>query len=346
LLPLNTGKKINDNSMDFYCGALLAVRNLGKEGIGTDLTVYDVGGETFNLPQDKIRESDIVIGPFSSSEIVKTLDLCPPSTFIISPLDPKAGYLAYSHDNVIQAPTPYEDQYKDIAEWIKEDMKNGDRIILLSEKGAKSPASSNTIKEDLVKSGISVKTVSYTIFESRNVYDMLRAVMDKGSANRVIIASESEAFANDAVRNLSLMEHDGFNVILYSPSKILTFDTIEVENYHNVNMHVSASYFIDYNNPEVERFVLDYRSLFNTEPSQFAFQGYDIAHYFIKMYSDYGKHFTTKLDIENPALQSDFKMKKAGNGGYINSAVRRFVYNPDYTVTEVMRKEEESWHWQ
>ena len=42
MLPLNAGGTPSGNNMDFYCGFLMGVRDLGEKGISTDLSVYDV----------------------------------------------------------------------------------------------------------------------------------------------------------------------------------------------------------------------------------------------------------------------------------------------------------------
>jgi ABC-type branched-subunit amino acid transport system substrate-binding protein len=160
--------------------------------------------------------------------------------------------------------------------------------------------------------------------------------MTETGTNRVLIASESEAFVNDVVRNLNMMIHQKYNVVLYGASKIRSFETIEVENFHKTNMHVSLTYYIDYNDPRVKSFLLKYRALFNTEPSQFAFQGYDIASYFIEMCSKYGKNWPEHMSNEAKSmLQSSFRCVKNGDGGYVNHGVRRIEYGKDWTISKV-----------
>ena len=67
LMPFNaSGEKPRTGSIDFYCGMLMAVKQIGDSGISIDLSVYDIDG---GLPSagDKIGESDIIIGPVSAS---------------------------------------------------------------------------------------------------------------------------------------------------------------------------------------------------------------------------------------------------------------------------------------
>jgi LysM repeat protein/ABC-type branched-subunit amino acid transport system substrate-binding protein len=337
LLPFNTTSRVNDNSLDFYSGALIAIRDLGNAGIGTDLHVYDASLAPLPVTEERFGLSDIVIGPSSPADISKALAVCPSGTSIVSPLDPRSASLAYSHQNVIQAPTPANVQYRDLIKWIGDDRRLGDKIILVTEKGAKPTSGTNEIITALEKSGLTYNIVSYTILESKNILSTFSAIMSSTGSNRVLAASESEAFVNDLVRNLDLMVHKGMNVVLYSPSKIRTFDTIDVESFHHLSLHVSAGYYIDYNDPRVQRFVLDYRSLFGCDPSQFAFQGYDIAYFFIGQRARYGKSWEKNLDHRVNMLQGDFKFESAGNGGYINDAVRRVVYNPDFSISLIGR---------
>lgn len=159
--------------------------------------------------------------------------------------------------------------------------------------------------------------------------------MTKTGTNRVVIASESEAFVNDAVRNLNLIVHKKFKVELYAPAKIRTFETIEVENFHNTSLHASLSYFIDYENDMVKEFIMKYRAMFGTEPTQFAFQGYDLANYFIRLISEYPTNwmsYITTEEGEKEELQSYFKFQQNGNGGYINNGVKRIRYCEDYSI--------------
>lgn len=337
LLPFNTTSRVNDNSLDFYSGALIAIRDLGNAGIGTDLHVYDASISPLPVTAERFGLSDIVIGPSSPADISKALTVCPAGTNIVSPLDPRSASLAYSHQNIIQAPTPANVQYRDLVKWIEDDRQLGDKVILVTEKGAKPTSGTNEIITTLDKSGLTYNKVSYTILESKNILSTFGSIMSSTGSNRVLVASESEAFVNDLVRNLDLMIHKGMNIVLYSPSKIRTFDTIDVESFHNLSLHVSAGYFIDYDDPRVQKFVLDYRSLFGCDPSQFAFQGYDITFFFIGQKARYGKSWDKNLDHRVNMLQGDFKFENIGNGGYINDAVRRVVYNPDFSISLIER---------
>ncbi len=74
--------------------------------------------------------------------------------------------------------------------------------------------------------------------------------------------------------------------------------------------------------------------MFNAEPSRSAYCGYDLVKYFSTLASKYGKKWPRALDkVDFTGLQSDFKLERVPGGGFVNNAVRRVVYNPDFSVT-------------
>lgn len=336
MLPLGASAKPNENNMDFYSGALIAIQKLKTEGIDIDLSVYDVAS-SLPITADRLAASDFTIGPVSKDQVEKVLEMAPESTGVISPLDPRTADLAGGHPNMIQAPASTAEQYRDLLKWIAEERKNGDKVFVLSEKGVAQSSGMALMSDLLQKSGLNYSSYSYTILQGREAVNSLDGLMTKTGVNRIIINSESEAFVNDAVRNLATLIFRKFDIVLYSPSKIRSFDTIDTENLHSLKTRVSSTYFVDYNSRDVSEFLLKYRALYRTEPSQFAFHGYDLTYYFIKHKSQYGRSWMDSLDrdFSTNLLQTDFRFVKNADGGFTNSGIRRFVYAPDYTIVRV-----------
>lgn len=336
ILPFKaTGTSASAGNMDFYSGVLLAVYDAGEAGTGCDLAVYDCA-DGRGITKESLEGRDFIIGPVSRGDLTSALELGTDTRAIISPLDQKAASLTGEFTNMIQAPTPLEIQYKDLMDWIREDMQYSDRFVVITEKGAVQTEVTNQMKAAADSSGMEYKNLSYSILEGRNVTGSLEYIMTESGTNRVYIASDSEAFVNDVVRNLNLMIHKKYEVVLYAPSRIRSYETIEVENFHNTSLKVSTGYYIDYEDPRVQEFLLKYRALFNAEPTQFAFQGYDLAKFFIGMTSKYGNRWMNKLEESDASmLQSTYRFRKDGNGGYVNTGVRRIVYNEGWIVSKV-----------
>ena len=336
IMPFNAQKSPSENNLEFYSGVLLAAYDLKSEGINVDLSVYDAVGGNIPVTADKFGDFDLVIGPVSTTDLTSALRLSPSGTPIISPLEPKAIDLARVYGNLIQAPSSAESQSEELVRWLAEDFRSGDRIILLTEKNATLTSAASTLISSMQSSGLTYTTLNYGVLEGRSISSSIEREASNGGTTRLVVASESEAFVSDVVRNANILalRNNRNNIILYGLSKVRSFDTIELEYLHNTNLHVAISYFIDYDSPAVQKFLLAYRALFNAEPGPFAFQGYDTAYNFIKMCSKYGRRWPDKLDDEKMrGLQSNFSFER--RGGHINKAVRRVVYGPDFSITLV-----------
>lgn len=336
MLPFAAGSETPSTiCMDFYSGALLAAKDLGDKGINIDLSVYDTSGDTLPVTGERLEKSDFVIGPPTLTGLSGLLGMCPESTYVISPLDSRTESLAQNHSNFIQVPIPAIAQYEDLLDWIKEEKAANDSIVIIYEKGIRDLRKETEFKKILDDSGLKHSSFSYSILEGRSILESLGRLMTLEGTNRVLVASESEAFVNDVVRNLNLLIHNKYNIVLYGASKIRSYETIDVTNLHNASFHSSMPYHIDYETPEVREFLMKYRALYNTEPSQMAFQGYDIMYYFSDSCAGNGETWAEHLGDRNVhMLMSDFSFEKSGKG-LTRNILRRVVYGPDYSVTLV-----------
>ena len=332
ILPLKAASSASEINMDFYSGVLMAVKDMEAEGTKIQLHVYDLNAGI--PPIDALVKSNFVLGPVASRDLEAILQRVDGRVPVISPLDQKAASLSTNYSAFIQAPSAVDHQYEDLADWVKDDLEDGDKVILITEKGASNVTASVAIRSAMAHEELSYEIVNYAIVEGRGIPAILSGTMVKGGVNRVVVASESEAFMGDVVRNLGIMSGKGYNVVMYAPSKVRTFDTIEGSAYHDASLHISSSYFVDYSSPAVDRFVRTYRALFRTEPSQFAFQGYDTARMFIGACARYGTGWTRMLGSERVrGLHTDFLFVQDAKGNLHNSAVRRIIFEKNYSTT-------------
>ena len=282
-------------NMDFYSGVLMALKDLEAEGNKATAHIYDLSAGL--PPMDALVKSDFVLGPVASRDLEAILQRVDSQVPVISPLDQKATALSTYYHNLIQVPSAADNQYEDLAAWLQADTQEDDTVILITEKGAGNIAAPVAIRSAMARLTL-------------------------------------EAFMGDVVRNLGIMLGKGYDIVMYAPSKVRTFDTIEGSAYHDASLHISTAYFADYTAPEVDRFVRSYRALFRTEPSQFAFQGYDITRYFVQAVTRHGNAWTRYLGAKKESgMHTDFLFAPDENGNYHNTAVRRIVFRKDYTTT-------------
>ena len=336
ILPFNAAGKYSETNMDFYSGVLMALRDLEREGVKATLNVFDLQA---GIPSSyDLGKNDFILGPITSNDLTSILGVTGGSVPVVSPLDQRAGELAETHEGFIQAPSSADSQYAELAAWVKEDCDREDRIILVTEKtsnGSSAPAVG--VRNALVADGTSFEGVSWSVGEGRSLPASLTSRLTKGGVNRIVVASEKETFVSDIVRNIGILLGRGYKVVMYAPSRVRTFETIDGSMYHQDNLHICSPYFADYESDTVKSFVRTYRALYRTEPSQFAFQGYDLTRYFASLCAKYGTRWTRVLDqVTGSGVHTDFRFVKVRNGSYRNTGIRRIVYNTDYS-TELVR---------
>ena len=336
ILPFNAAGKTSETNMDFYSGVLMALRDLEKQGVKTTLNVFDLQA---GIPSSfDLGKNDFILGPITSSDLTTILGVTGGRVPTVSPLDQRAGDLADTHEGFIQAPSSTASQYADLAAWAAEECVRGDKIILVTEKSSNgSTAAAVGVRESLLAAGTAFEGVSWTQGEGRSLPSSLTARLTKSGVNRIIVASEKEAFVSDLVRNLGILLGRGYKIVLYAPSRVRTFESIDSSNYHQCFLHICSPYYADYDAENVKSFVRSYRALYRTEPSQFAFQGYDLTCYFARLVAKYGNRWTRALrQVDGSGVHTDFHFESARTGSYRNTAIRRIVYNTDYT-TELVR---------
>ncbi|MBP5488821.1 MAG: LysM peptidoglycan-binding domain-containing protein [Bacteroidales bacterium] len=335
LLPLAADAAPNQYYMNFYFGALLAARDLGAEDIEVDLTVIDVSSaKDFGRVGKVLEQSDVIIGPVSTADIQRTLPLLPEGKFIVSPMDPKTEPLVAEHP-VILAATPASTQIADAVSWMKSDMAPADSLIIVRESGYPMSANSQLFVSEIDPESISNRVeVSYALSEGIKMNEDFFAYHThlKDTVTWVVAASEHDVFVSDVIRNVALQNYMGHNTYIYGPAKT---KSQEVDEMCGARLHQSATYHINYDDPAVIRFVKDFRALFQDEPDNFAFHGYDTVKYFVTACENYGRNWQQKLDdFTMSGLQTNFKFAwDPESVGDINSGIRRVVYSPGYKIS-------------
>ena len=327
MLPLGAdGGKSSSNFMEMYCGALLAVRDLSLRGVKMDVEVIDTKQESYKAERRLLEGKDVVIGPVASSQLEALMEFCPRSRSLISPLEPKAAALC-SRGSVIQAPTPWTCQVDELLSWLSEEKAFNDRVLVLKDNSEQQLGEqSRYLLEQLDE-----RHIPYSI-----ITDIESIGMDKLTTNRLLIASDKDAFITKAIKQASTKAEQGCKIVLYCTSKVRNCVGPDVKDLHYCSARLTAAYYVDYNSKDVCDFVLAYRALFKSEPGSFAFQGYDLVNFFVSNCERWGKRWNRRLSNQSfRGLQSDFVFDSSFENGKVNKGVRRIVYDKDLSTTLV-----------
>ena len=177
VLPLHASGNVSELNMDFYSGVLMAMKDLEAQGLKVNLQVFDLMAGI--PPIDVLTSSDFVLGPVASRDLEAILQRVEGKVHVISPLDQKAAGLAANYTSFIQAPTPVDNQYDDLGLWVKEDTKENDKVILVTEKGATNVTAAVSIRSALARQELTYDILNYAIVEGRGIPETLNSVMVK-----------------------------------------------------------------------------------------------------------------------------------------------------------------------
>ena len=342
----NAGKEFaNINFLDFYSGILLAVKDMKESGMKIRLEALDMRdyGNSIEsiIESGKIDDSYFIIGPPDRNNLKKLATYCNGKKIaVVSPMDANAAFLAHENPFFVQmVPSNYSINRK-IIENFAQAADTCTSHLIIYEKGYDNFPMLAEASEYLTKNGIAFETVQYGILEGREILPEIMSKMKISDSvsfsNKVLIASENQAFVSDAVRNMELAEIEGYDIELFGLAKWKGYENIDLNLYHKLELKLVVPYDIDYGNQRTDRFVKDYRALFKADPTPYSFQGYDIASYMLELLFKYDKDYLEELPyVEKTLLQSNVRFTKCHeNCGYVNHAYKEIEYMPDYSVIE------------
>lgn len=336
ILPLNTAAGgYSNNYMDFYAGALLAAEDLKEAGHAITLQVYDqseIGslGKGENL--ESFAEQGLIVGPIKREEIESIAPfLTERGVPMVSPMDSKVSTLLSSFPQLVQIPPAQKAYHLELSNAIMESCRGDQisRVTILRESGTSPDPVESAVEAELRENGIEINIIQYGILEGREILQRIKSGLSVEEKNIIFCHSSNEAFITDAVRNIGLCISEGIQITTFGNANWKNINVINAEQLHAINLHLIVNYHIDYSREEVKEFLYRYRALFNTEPSAFSYQGYDIIRYFA------GNLFPGEEPSDTSMLQIKFKLRRELGSGFSNWGMHHIVYNPDYTITEL-----------
>lgn len=348
VLPFNASGRtdnINAYAADFYAGVLTAAADLKEKGLfsGFELNVVDLSryGSAWELIADNVlNDSELIIGPISERDMQPIASYARSRQIpVVSPLDLGTETLAQDNPWFYLFP-PQSDlalahQLDKIAD--TSDADTVESVTVIYEQGYDRSDEVTGTFAGLNERGVKFRTFKYDFLSGRGIDTLMSRSLDSLTLNKVIIPSMSEAFITDALRNLNLIKSGmGYNIEVYGLSRWKSFETIEQDYFHALDLRLAMSYYIDYNRPEVMDFINKYRAAFHTEPSSFSFQGYDIMTFFVNAMNTWGTDFPSGIINERKSLlQSDVLFLPVSSGsGYENRAFKDICFTDNWLVTE------------
>ena len=205
----------------------------------------------------------------------------------------------------------------------------GQNIIFLNH-------SSNSGDEKLIIDRLNTKLGSGK-FNQYNILSSgiagLEGMLKTDKENIIVLTESNEANVSVSITRLNTISKSN-KITVIGLQEYTKMQSIDVESLHNIRLQYLSPYFIDYTNPKVNAFIEKYRSAFGGEPTQYSFQGYDIALHFMASVGKLGKYFPATNPVPGiDLLQADYSFQKTSAlGGYMNQTLYVIEYRDNYDV--------------
>ena len=348
ILPLNASKntdKIQPSVSDFYSGVLLAIKDLKEKGLFDkftlrmiDLSEYPSAGTM--ILSGILKNSSLIIGPFSENQLQPVAMYAKFNKIpIVSPLDINTRNLATENPFYFLFPPnsalSLDHQIQKLIKNVKDSTDNS--VTVIYEKGYENSELTTKTISELDSAGIKYNTFNYNLLSGRGIDAVMIKSLNSTALNEVIITSANEAFVNDVLRNLYLIKSThNYRIETFGINKWKNSETIDITYCHDLNLNLAISYNVDYNLPETKRFIREYKSAFNTEPSPFSYQGYDIITYFTEMLNTYGLGFPRHVSEHRVSLiQANVQFFPIAEGsGFENRALRNLRFEDGWIIRQ------------
>ncbi len=311
--------------IEFYEGALLAIDSLQRNGMNIELFVFDASNQqnvNTMLQMDEFRDLNLIIGPVYP-EFQETVASFAAKNRIpmISPLS-SGGNFEQNNSWYFKVNPTKEYQSEQTATYIAREFANKNFFLLQFSDNSDAAAAklAELTKAKLTSTSFRSKFHEYN-FQRQGV-NQIKPLLDENGVNIFMIPSDNEAQVSVAVTNLTaLAEH--YDIVLIGTPALTKFKSIQIENYHRIRLRYLSPYFTDYERPLVRRFVSLYRENYIAEPSQFSYQGFDVAYYFLSAIQRFGKDFRNCLpNYPMELTQMNFRFRKvAPMGGFENESM-------------------------
>ncbi len=305
--------------LDFYNGFLLAADTLVAQGMNLDLKVYDTKNSVHTIKKKvstlKKANHEMIVGPFFQKNVDYLAQaLKDENTLIVSPLSRAVD--VSGRPNLVNCRPNSIATAERLAALINENFMEANVIIAQSN----TKADKELVRQ--VKARLESRKGDYLLssvvsYDSISVVDEkeIKRLLNPNNQNVVIIVSENKVFLSDIISKLRAL--NSFKIAVVGPSSLLQIPTIELSYLNRLNLTITDQNFVDYKNPTTNSFVIHYREKYRNEPSQWAFQGYDIGVYFMKNLWNYGPNVMIEAKPE-VLLNSGFSLHKIEGGGYQN----------------------------
>jgi len=321
-----------DLAIEFYRGAKIACEEYSRQGGNVNLMVFNMKNEP-GMVDKCIREGwldecDVIIGPFHKKTFTELSNrLKGKEKILVSPNLKTTSIL--KNQDVFKVNPDRGNEVDFIAKFVAEKHFSENIIIVDSE-----------IKRDLsLVKAMEMRLNLHLGKQEERLFDKIKKVSAdeegpkeervlsmtkdffKDTSNVVIVPSNNLSFVSDVLTKLNRSELSDKKIQVYGFESWSNFDNIDINYKQKFNLMLCATKTLDYENPEVRKFMRKYFRIYETVPSEkgYAFLSFDIANFLLLSMDTFGNKAYRNLDkVEGKSIYQNISVERTDNGSWTN----------------------------
>ena len=328
MLPFNSNQSLtalkNNEAMQFFIGAKVALTRLAKTGKNINVKVVDTKDDRdipSVLAQIDLSKIDAIIGPMKAGAVIEVAEFVKGSGIgIISPLANADDLNVY--DNLLIA-NPREEVLADqIINEINSNFK-GEQIYLLADKQHADLATyTRKVLEKQLKANVVIVTDASKIVQPNDRVGEI----DYFTPITVVMVGDNEALAKQFLNRLKTFNKDYVNA--YGIKSTSVYDIYNPDNIANIDAFrefgfvYSTSHIMNTRSEETISILNDFKAVYCDVPTRLEQIGYDTVYDIVDRMNSKGD-FLSNLTTENTRLSTKFAYKKVDKSkAYANDSAR------------------------
>jgi hypothetical protein len=299
--------------IQFYEGLRIAVDSLQKSGAAINVYVYDAVKDTNAtrrlIRNPELKKMDLIIG------LVYQRNFQIVSTFaqknnipVVNPISERDQIIT-GNNMVFKVKPSLSSQVPQLAEFLSKMYPKGN-IIIARDIQFKDNDEPENLRKACTDTSMEIHLV--------DGYGRVFEVLSKEKDNILVAFSNNKVFALELLTKMNEFRNN-YKLTIIGLPKWDEIEGLELEYLVNLKTHMMDPSFIDYDEPEVKKFVMLFQDKYKTDPDPLAFQGFDIAFYFFSALNKYGKAFDHCIpELRMKSLQTDFQFIQSKGNGFEN----------------------------
>ena len=333
---LSEEKKTKDmiTMIDFYEGAMLAIKDLKADGVSVNVFAYDEADIDSVLALPQMKTLQLIIGAKDTNNISKLIRYTRQNGMkLVVPLSSNAS-LVSSNPHVYQVNCKMEsDDYSNAFQSFAEMNSNAHFVFI-------------TIEDQLDKSDHVARLKNYLTghnmaFDNIDLKSIstITDVLAAGQNNVIVLSSSTKTAFERVARKLADLELNSYRISMLGYNDWQTFADKESDAFRKLRCSFFTTFYMNPNATSTRTFNQKFRSSFQREQfnsyPRYGMLGYDITNFFVRHLYWEGDDFNTNIEnLRTTAYQNPMHFKRSNSfSGYVNKAMMFVQYNADGTIS-------------